>query len=201
MDKKIIDQIIKEMIEEGIISKLAAKGIAKAKFLKGPSKKTLGKMSGVDKAWEKTISSPIRNAYRKKVAKKAAVGVGAVGVTGAVAKGVSNSSKNTQANAATASNIKAATTAASAIGVAALAVGLKKLYNKFKSEKNPEKKTVLKSKINKVKSKIKAKKAVKESYNFTVEEAVEIFGEGIVNIKAEKNKSFDFDKTKPIYKK
>jgi len=56
---------------------------------------------------------------------------------------------------------------------------LKKLYDKYRKEKDPKKKTVLKAKINKAKAKIKSKKAVKESYNFTNEDVVEIFGEGL----------------------
>lgn len=162
---------------EGAMGKAAAKLIAKAKFLKGPSKKALGKMNYAEKGFEKTITGPIRNAYRKQVGKKAAAGAtgAAVGVGAVKGGAIANSiSKNTQKNQV------AVGVGGAAVGVATLAYGLKKLYDKFKSEKDPQKKTALKAKINKAKTKIKAKKAVKESYNFNENDLVEIFGESYI---------------------
>ena len=65
---------------------------------------------------------------------------------------------------------------ASAAGIVAYA--LKKLYDKFKEEKDPKKKAELKVKINKVKKKIKAKR-VNESYELNDNDLVEIFEEDL----------------------
>jgi hypothetical protein len=142
-----------EVFGEGLGSAIA-KGISKAKFLKGPSKKAVKKMSIIDRKYEQGVTKNIRNAYRKRVAKKTAKIGGGVVAGGAVGTGI----KKLADKASTKQKSQVAVSAA-AVGVAGvLAYKLyKKLKEKFSKEKDPKEKAKLKKLMNAQKAKMKKK--------------------------------------------